>query len=50
MLSQFAALKGWMFDAAMLLLTVAAVLATHTLFNLGERLARHRRDSASRKA
>ena len=50
MFSQLAALKGWMFDVAMLLLTVAGVLVTHTLFKLGERLMRTRRGSEGRKA
>ena len=49
MFSQLAALNGWISDVAMVLLTIAAVLATHTLFKLGERLTRPRRDSG-RKA
>jgi len=49
MFSPLAALKGWMFDLAMLLLTVAGVLTTHTLFKLGERLTRAWRGSESRK-
>jgi hypothetical protein len=50
MFSRFASLNGWIFDVAMVFLTVAAVLATHTLFKLGERLTRTRRDSHGRKA
>jgi len=39
-LSQLAALHGWLRDAAMLSLIVVAVLVTHALFNLVERFTR----------
>lgn len=50
MLSQLAAHKGWALDVAMLMLIAAAVLVTHMLFRLGERLTRTRDHSAERKA
>jgi hypothetical protein len=43
MLTQLTALKGWVFNAAMLSLIVVTVLVTHALFKFVEWLTRERR-------